>query len=52
MKWPAMKMGFAVTDKNALSGLKPGDAVDFTVRGEPDKNGDYVIESLSKARRK
>jgi Cu(I)/Ag(I) efflux system membrane fusion protein len=47
MKWPAMHMGFAVADRGALAALKPGDTVDFTVRANPDKNGDYVIESLS-----
>jgi membrane fusion protein, copper/silver efflux system len=52
MKWPAMKMGFAVIDKNGLAKVKPGDTVEFTVRGEPDKNGDYVVESLSPARAK
>jgi Cu(I)/Ag(I) efflux system membrane fusion protein len=49
MKWPAMKMGFAVSDKNALSKVKPGDTVEFTVRAEPDRNGDYVIDSLAPA---
>jgi membrane fusion protein, copper/silver efflux system len=47
MKWPAMKMGFAVADRAALANVKPGDPVEFTVRGEPDKNGDYVIDSIS-----
>jgi Cu(I)/Ag(I) efflux system membrane fusion protein len=49
MKWPAMKMGFAVSDRNALAKVKPGDSVDFTVRAEPDRNGDYVIDSLAPA---
>ena len=49
MKWPAMKMGFAVSDKSALMKVKPGDAVDFTVSAAPGKNGDYVIESISPA---
>jgi Cu(I)/Ag(I) efflux system membrane fusion protein len=52
MKWPAMKMGFAAADKAALARIKPGDAVEFTVRAEPDKNGDYVIDSISPARPK
>jgi membrane fusion protein, copper/silver efflux system len=47
MKWPAMRMGFAVTDKSALARLKKGDAVEFEVRSEPDKNGDYVIEKIA-----
>jgi membrane fusion protein, copper/silver efflux system len=52
MKWPAMKMSFAVPDKAALAKLKPGQTVDFAVRSEPDQSGDYVIESLSPARPK
>jgi Cu(I)/Ag(I) efflux system membrane fusion protein len=50
MKWPAMKMGFVVTDKNALAKLKPGDAVEFSVLAEPDKSGDYVIDRISPVR--
>jgi Cu/Ag efflux protein CusF len=42
-----MKMGFAVTDKAAVAKLKPGDHVEFTVRKEPNKDGDYVIDSIS-----
>jgi membrane fusion protein, copper/silver efflux system len=47
MKWPAMKMGFAVADKAGLDRLKPGQAVDFVLRADPDKNGDYVIERIA-----
>ncbi len=46
MQWPAMSMGFRVADKRQLEGLKPGDAVEFELHGEPDKDGDYVIERL------
>jgi membrane fusion protein, copper/silver efflux system len=46
MKWPPMTMGFAVADKAQLAGLKKGDVVEFEVRGEPDKSGDYVIETI------
>jgi len=49
MNWPAMKMGFAVSDKAALAKVKPGDQVEFTVRKEPNKDGDYVIDSISPA---
>ena len=49
MKWPAMRMGFAVTDKSALAHLKKGDAVEFEVRGEPNAAGDYVIEKIAPA---
>jgi Cu/Ag efflux protein CusF len=47
MKWPPMKMGFAVMDKGGLARLKKGDAVEFELRGEPDKNGDYVIDKIA-----
>jgi Cu/Ag efflux protein CusF len=46
LKWPAMTMGFLLRDKAQLGGLKPGDRVEFELRGEPDKEGDYVIEQL------
>ena len=49
LKWPPMKMGFAVMDKGGLARLKKGDAVEFELRGEPDKNGDYVIEKIAPA---
>lgn len=48
MKWPAMAMGFAVEDKSQLTTLKPGDDVEFEMRGKPDKNGDYVITRIKK----
>ena len=47
LKWPKMTMEFAVGDKDALTRFKRGDAVEFDVRGEPDKQGDYVIERLA-----
>jgi Cu(I)/Ag(I) efflux system membrane fusion protein len=43
MRWPAMEMGFVVEDKRLLQGVKRGDAVEFEMRGEPDKAGEYVI---------
>ena len=46
MKWPAMKMGFLVENKDQLASLKKGDAVDFELRAEPDKEGNYVISSI------
>lgn len=52
MKWPPMKMGFAIADKGALARLKEGDAVQFDLRGEPNKDGDYVIEKIAPARSK
>jgi Cu/Ag efflux protein CusF len=44
--WPAMTMEFSVADKGLLTGLRPGDRVEFEVaaRGE----GEYVIQSLKK----
>ena len=47
LKWPRMTMGFAVADKSALAKLKRGDAVEFELREEPDKDGEYTIEKLS-----
>jgi len=52
MKWPAMKMGFAVTDKGQLARLKQGDTVEFELRGVPNKDGDFVIEKIAPARSK
>ena len=48
MQWPAMSMGFIVEDKAQLSGLKPGDAVEFEVRAQPDKDGNYLVPRISK----
>ena len=52
MKWPAMMMGFAVTDKGQLARLKKGDGVEFDLSGEPNKDGDFVIEKIAPARSK
>ena len=48
LKWPVMQMGFAVSDKKLLDGLKKGDAVEFEMRGLPNKNGDFVVERLTR----
>ena len=48
MKWPAMKMGFRVEDKSQLSAVKPGDEIEFEMRGEPDKDGDFVITRITR----
>jgi Cu(I)/Ag(I) efflux system membrane fusion protein len=48
LKWPGMTMEFLVEDKSALRTLKRGDAVEFEVRAEPTKDGDYVIEKIRK----
>ena len=47
MKWPKMTMEFVVKDPASLTRLKRGDAVEFEVRPEQDKSGDYVLESIS-----
>jgi membrane fusion protein, copper/silver efflux system len=50
MQWRGMTMGFLVKDKGALSGVKPGDTVEFELRRQPDSDGEYLIEKLRKAR--
>lgn len=48
INWPAMQMGFSVASPEALKGLAPGEMVEFEMRGEPDKDGNYVIERLKR----
>jgi Cu(I)/Ag(I) efflux system membrane fusion protein len=48
MKWGEMQMGFAVADRKLLEGVKNGDAVEFEMRGLPNKDGDFVVERLQK----
>lgn len=48
LKWPAMQMEFVVADAVMLTNIKPGDAVEFELRAEPDDDGDYVIERIRK----
>jgi len=48
IQWPAMRMGFIVADPQALAGLAAGDNIEFEMRGEPDQDGNYVIETLKK----
>jgi hypothetical protein len=43
-------MGFMVADRRLLQGLAKGDAVEFEMRAKPDKEGEYVLERLQKAR--
>jgi len=50
MQWPAMTMGFAVKDKGALAGVKPGDTVEFELRRQPDSDGRYLIDKLRKSK--
>jgi len=46
LNWPEMTMGFRVEDKKLLQGLKPGDRIIFELRGEPDKDGNYIITRI------
>lgn len=46
LKWPEMTMGFRVEDNKLLQGLKPGDRINFELRGEPGKDGDYIITRI------
>jgi Cu(I)/Ag(I) efflux system membrane fusion protein len=48
MKWGEMQMGFAVGDKKILEGVKNGDVVEFEMRGVPNKDGDFVVEKLTR----
>lgn len=47
LKWPKMTMEFAVEDKAALARLKKGDAVEFDLGAQPNKDGDYVIRRIA-----
>jgi Cu/Ag efflux protein CusF len=42
-----MTMEFTVGDKAALARLRKGDAVEFELRGEADKDGDHRIENIT-----
>ena len=46
LQWPEMTMGFRVEDKKLLQGLKAGDRIIFEMRGEPDKDGNYIITRI------
>jgi len=46
LQWPKMTMGFAVEDKTQLVPLKKGDLVEFELRGQQNKDGDYVIAQV------
>jgi Cu(I)/Ag(I) efflux system membrane fusion protein len=51
LKWPSMTMGFALADPKQASGLKSGDAVEFELGGEPNKDGAYVIVRIIPTKR-
>jgi Cu(I)/Ag(I) efflux system membrane fusion protein len=50
MKWPSMRMGFAVEHVGEIARLKKGDRVEFEMRGEPNKDGDYVVTRIAPAK--
>ena len=50
MKWPSMKMGFAVEQAGEIARLKKGDKVEFELRGRPNKDGDYVVTRITPAK--
>lgn len=45
LKWPAMTMGFRVEDKAQLQGIRPGDEIEFELRGAPNKD-EYIITHI------
>jgi Cu(I)/Ag(I) efflux system membrane fusion protein len=47
LKWPAMTMAFAVADRKQLASVKPGTAVEFDIRAQPNPQGYYVIEKIA-----
>jgi Cu(I)/Ag(I) efflux system membrane fusion protein len=47
LKWSPMTMGFAVADGKHTAGLKPGDTVEFEMRGEPTRDGAYEIVRIA-----
>lgn len=49
MQWPAMTMGFIAENKAQLAGLKKGDVVEFEVKPEPDREGNYRVPKIVKA---
>lgn len=48
LKWPEMAMGFSVEDKAQLQGIKPGDEIEFEMRGVPNKDDEYIITLIKK----
>jgi Cu(I)/Ag(I) efflux system membrane fusion protein len=50
LKWPSMTMSFAVADRRQLAQLKRGDTVEFDIRAQPNPEGYYVIEKITRAR--
>ena len=44
LNWPGMTMSFKVTDKKALSMLKPGEKIKFELSEQP--KGQYVVTKI------
>jgi Cu(I)/Ag(I) efflux system membrane fusion protein len=47
LRWPRMTMEFTVADPRMLQRLKKGDAVEFELSGQADKDGDFRIEKIT-----
>jgi Cu(I)/Ag(I) efflux system membrane fusion protein len=52
LKWPEMRMGFVVEQKRQLAPLKKGDAVQFELLGQPNKDGVHIIRNIAPERKK
>ena len=52
LKWPQMRMGFVVEQKGQLAPLKKGDAVQFELLGQPNKDGEHIIRNIAPERKK
>jgi Cu(I)/Ag(I) efflux system membrane fusion protein len=48
INWPAMQMGFVAADAKALEGLAVGDLVEFEMRADADREGNYIVERIRK----
>jgi membrane fusion protein, copper/silver efflux system len=48
LQWPQMKMGFQTEDRSQLAKIKEGDRVEFELNPLPDKNGGFVLHSITK----
>jgi Cu(I)/Ag(I) efflux system membrane fusion protein len=47
LRWPRMTMEFTVAEPRMLRKLKKGDAVEFELSGQADKEGDFRIEKIA-----
>ena len=47
LRWPGMKMVFQAEDKSQLASIKAGDRVEFELRAQPNKEGDFVVHSIT-----